>query len=183
MDTSPRSLVELFHLLFLAHLRERVDPSFYVVKGGCNLRFFFKSVRYSEDIDLDVHTIARDTLKAQVSKLLASGSFIKVLRSRGLEIQGVNPVKQTDTTQRWKLQVTGPSTSVPVPTKIEFSRRPSVETSVYEQIDLQLIQSHELYPILCNHYSRDSAFLQKASALIHRNETQALTGLQEKLES
>ena len=32
-----------------------------LVKGGCNLRFFFDSVRYSEDIDFDVAVIARET--------------------------------------------------------------------------------------------------------------------------
>jgi hypothetical protein len=44
----PRQSVELFHLVFLRALfataedRERV-----ALKGGCNLRFYFGSVRYS----------------------------------------------------------------------------------------------------------------------------------------
>ena len=55
--------VEQFHLLFLAHFGARVDKKLYCLKGGCNLRFFWKSIRYSEDIDFDVHTIARSLCK------------------------------------------------------------------------------------------------------------------------
>ena len=42
------------------------------LKGGCNLRFFFQSVRHSEDIDFDVATIAKATLSKKVDDLLAS---------------------------------------------------------------------------------------------------------------
>src|SRR5689334_9273310 len=120
---TPQQQVELFHLIFLRHLGERVDRLHYSLKGGCNLRFFFKSVRYSEDIDLDVRVIAKDTLKSQVSKLLNSTAFQQVLKTRKLSIIEANPVEQTDTTQRWKLRVQGPATGLSVPTKIEFSRR------------------------------------------------------------
>jgi predicted nucleotidyltransferase component of viral defense system len=173
MAASPRSDAEIFHLLFLAHLRDRVDPRLYVLKGGCNLRFYFKSVRYSEDIDLDVHTVAKDTLKNQVSKLLESDSFAGVLKTKQLRISDVTAPKQTDTVQRWKLKVAGPGSSVAIPTKIEFSRRPSPEEAFYEPVDSQLTQTYALYPILCNHYSRASAVVQKVGALIHRTETQA----------
>ena len=37
MDTiSPIALVEQFHLLFLAQLGRRVNPSLFVLRGGCN---------------------------------------------------------------------------------------------------------------------------------------------------
>ena len=37
--------IERFHLLFLAQLGQKLDKRFYALKGGCNLRFFFKSIR------------------------------------------------------------------------------------------------------------------------------------------
>ena len=67
-----RQAIEVFHLLFLRHLGTRVDKALYVLKGGCNLRFFFKSIRYSEDMDLDVHTIAPATLAGNVHRILES---------------------------------------------------------------------------------------------------------------
>jgi hypothetical protein len=50
-------LVERFHLLFLAQLVRRVKPGLFVLKGGCNLRFFHRSIRYSQDMDLDLGEI------------------------------------------------------------------------------------------------------------------------------
>jgi predicted nucleotidyltransferase component of viral defense system len=173
MNGTPQQNVELFHLLFLAHLRDRVDPSLYALKGGCNLRFYFKSVRYSEDIDLDVHTVAKDTLKNQVSKLLFSDSFAGVLRTKQLQITEITAHKQTDTVQRWKLKVSGPGSSVPVPSKIEFSRRPNPAKPVYQQVDPQLTQSYALYPVLCNHYERPAAVVQKIQTLPDRDLPQA----------
>ncbi len=54
--------IECFHLAFLATLRASVQPQRYVLKGGANLRYFYASNRYSEDIDLD---IAADTVSLQ----------------------------------------------------------------------------------------------------------------------
>jgi predicted nucleotidyltransferase component of viral defense system len=49
-----QSNIELFHLLFLRQIEGKLDKKLYALKGGCNLRFFFKSIRYSEDIDFDI---------------------------------------------------------------------------------------------------------------------------------
>ena len=47
MDTTlPSHVIEQFHLLFLAHLTRGADKRAIVVKGGCNLRFFHRSIRY-----------------------------------------------------------------------------------------------------------------------------------------
>ncbi len=56
-----RQTIEIFHLLFLRAFGARVDKSLFALKGGCNLRFFLKSIRYSEDMDLDIHTMAVGT--------------------------------------------------------------------------------------------------------------------------
>jgi hypothetical protein len=49
--------VELFHLLFLDQLGRKLDKRVYALKEGYNLRFFMKSIRYSEDMDIDIQTI------------------------------------------------------------------------------------------------------------------------------
>lgn len=46
--------IELFHVAFLDVLPKRVDRRRYILKGGANLRYFFGSLRYSEDLDLDL---------------------------------------------------------------------------------------------------------------------------------
>src|SRR6266576_2445862 len=95
--------VELFHLSFLRALTAGADRANYHVKGGCNLRFWFRSVRYSEDLDLDVEVTARATLKNKVERLLSTGPLPALLRVRGLAITSWSAPKQTETTQRWKV--------------------------------------------------------------------------------
>jgi hypothetical protein len=43
-----RQAIEIFHLLFLRAFGARVDKALFALKGGCNLRFFLKSIRYSK---------------------------------------------------------------------------------------------------------------------------------------
>lgn len=173
MKFTAKEAVEVFHLLFMNSLCQRVEKSLLTLKGGCNLRFFFKSIRYSEDIDFDVHTIAVHTLKKNVDTLLAAPAFKLQLQAKGIELVSASAPKQTETTQRWKigLQVKGISTTVP--TKVEFSRRQSSESSVYEAVDSELVSRYQLLPVLCQHYVLDEAVVQKIAALIGRAETQA----------
>ena len=94
--------VEQFHLLFLAQLGRRLNPSLFVLKGGCNLRFFLESVRYSEDMDLDLGDVGADVFRDKVRDVLASRPFAQILEARGIAIERVSAPKQTETTQRWK---------------------------------------------------------------------------------
>jgi predicted nucleotidyltransferase component of viral defense system len=162
MLTTPLQQVELFHLLFVRHLGEKIDKRHFVLKGGPNLRFYFKSIRYSENIDLDVHIVSKETLRTQVTKLLSSVQFQKTLAAH----------KQSETTQRWKLKIFGPASSLPTPTKIEFSRR-ELGHVVFEPVNSDIITKYNLYPVLCSHYDRASCLSQKISALAHRAQTQA----------
>lgn len=170
---STQSSIEIFHLLFLQQLEKQMDKKLYALKGGCNLRFFFKSIRYSEDIDFDVTTISKSTLEKKVSKILSSTNFSRILQSNGIEIIKSNPIKQTDTTQRWKLLLRIKQSTLPIPTKIEFSRRKMDGDIAYAAVDSELLTQYHLYPIICNHYTHNTAVIQKIKALIGRTETQA----------
>ena len=45
-----RQVVELFHLVFVRALFSNLpDKTLIAIKGGINLRFYFQSVRFSED--------------------------------------------------------------------------------------------------------------------------------------
>lgn len=44
---------EVVHLLILEELGKLRDGKAVALKGGVNLRLFFGSLRYSEDVDLD----------------------------------------------------------------------------------------------------------------------------------
>jgi predicted nucleotidyltransferase component of viral defense system len=168
-----RQYVELFHLLFLSQLGRKVDKKEYVLKGGCNLRFFFKSPRYSEDMDLDAGKIPVHVLQEKVDGILRSDSFRQILQVRGLEIEHVTEHKPTATTQRWKLGLLVSGSETPLPTKIEFSRRGIAAPPKFESIDPALVRAYELPPVMTNHYPGNIAFQQKIEALLTRSAPQA----------
>jgi len=168
-----RQAIEVFHLLFLKQLGSRVDKNLWALKGGCNLRFFLKSIRYSEDMDFDVHTIAKDTLRRNVNTILGSQAFVGILKTQKLAIVQYSEPKQTETTQRWKVRLRMLGSEQELPTKIEFSRRGLDEGLVFEPVDGELLHLYRLSPMLASHYTKERAFLQKVSALANRSETQA----------
>lgn len=169
----PYSKTEQFHLIFLAHLTKRVAQDLFALKGGCNLRFYFKSVRYSQDIDFDVQKISQETLRSNVRNILKSKAFLDQLTAAGVDIAQVSEAKQTDTTQRWKLLLRTNQLDRDIPTKIEFSRRDGIIGAVMAPIDQDILVSYKLYPIATYHYPRIWAVRQKIAALIGRTQTQA----------
>lgn len=174
MALSDRAAVEFFHLVFLrALVGKGQDKSLFALKGGCNLRFYFGSVRYSEDIDLDVTVVARATLQSKVDRLLASPLVGAPLRAQGLELTDLSAPKPTETTQRWKVGLRVLARSLELRTKIEFSRRGAVTGSQFEAVPPAILRPYALTPFLATHYSAQTAAIQKIEALAGRAEPQA----------
>jgi len=169
--------VELFHLLFLDQLGRKLDKRSYALKGGCNLRFFMKSIRYSEDMDIDIRTapptIANDNLRRTVAGILQSKPFAQILQIHGIMIGQWSEPKQTATTQRWKAGLSINGSTVLLPTKIEFSRRGMKGDTLFDAVDPELVRNYHLSPIMASHYDGSSAYEQKVDALVSRVSTQA----------
>lgn len=168
-----RQTVELFHLVFLDQMGRKLDKRNYVLKGGCNLRFFMKSFRYSEDIDIDAQTIPKEKLIDTVEGILKGTAFTHILGIKGIKIERFSAPKQTDTTQRWKILLSNTQSQLPLHTKIEFSRRGFREGAVFESITPEIIKKYSISPIMANHYDMQSAYEQKIEALATRNTVQA----------
>ncbi|MEI8243771.1 MAG: nucleotidyl transferase AbiEii/AbiGii toxin family protein [bacterium] len=169
----PIACVEQFHLLFLDQLGRKLDKRCYALKGGCNLRFYLKSIRYSEDMDLDIQSTPVNVLQDRVEQILSGKSFAQILQARGLAVVHYTAPKQTETTQRWKLSLAAKQAALPFHTKIEFSRRGIDDPVVFEPVDSLLMRDYQMTPFLASHYPPEAAFRQKINALIHRAQTQA----------
>jgi len=166
--------VECFHLQVARLLLAGPDKGSFAIKGGCNLRFFFESPRYSEDIDIDVgERVPVHVLKDKVSGLLEGPALSLALRSRGLQVSGLSTPKQTETTQRWKISLTVEGLALPLPTKVEFSRRAPIDEAVLEVVSPGILEEHQSMTFLAPHYPLGAAVRQKVSALADRREVQA----------
>jgi len=168
-----RQWVELFHLLFLAQLGRKLEKNSYALKGGGNMRFFLRSPRYSDDIDLDVQRVAVDVLRKKVNSILYSKPFREILRVRDIEIERITEHKQTETTQRWKMGLVVPHGEKSLPTKIEFSRRGLEKPLEFGSISAEIIRAYEISPIMVNHYPAEVTCQQKIRALLSRSTAQA----------
>src|SRR3989337_2727892 len=169
--------VELFHLLFLDQLGRKLDKRVYALKGGCNLRFFMKSIRYSEDMDIDIQTIPptipKDKLRNTVAGILKSKPFAQILQIHSIMIGRWSEPKQTATTQRWKVGLSIYGSNIELPTKIEFSRRGMKGHTVFEAVDPALVRYYRLKYSVTLHPSSCRAYEQKVEALVTRTTTQA----------
>jgi hypothetical protein len=146
----------------------------WALKGGVNLRLFFKSIRYSEDMDIDIKTLSVDSVKKRVIKILASPSFITNLRTFGIreiKIPDMTKAKQTSTTQRFKIHLLTYSGNDYF-TKIEFSRRGFTGTPAVESIPASVLRPYGITPFIISHYPASIAAIQKISALLSRSSVQ-----------
>ncbi len=170
--TAPQA-TELFHIAFLDVLSKRLESDRYVLKGGANLRYFFGSVRYSQDVDLDVEGVPAWRLNEKIEALLSSPQIAILLRHVGLSVAERSNPKDTDTTQRWKVGLEAPGHSDLIRTKIEFSYREGDGARRVESVPRHIVEPYALRPPLVPHYVQDAPTRQKVLALAGRSETQA----------
>lgn len=166
---------EVFHLSFLRELTRAVPPTSFAVKGGCNLRFFFGSIRYSEDIDIDVWDVPVHVLRDKVLAILDSSTLLDTLRTFGVErIEPSDPAraKQTETVQRFKLRLVSSAGEI-LPTRIEFSRREHDAEVRSEPVSTSVLSEYRIAPLIVPHYEARAATRQKIEALATRREPQA----------
>jgi predicted nucleotidyltransferase component of viral defense system len=166
---------EVVHLLILRRLAGIRRGAGITVKGGVNLRLFFGSVRYSEDMDLDGTTQASEVVRETISSLFESEEFTRQLRAFGIrELDpGEGPNKNTGTTFRYKFGVVVPG-GVRYSTKVEisFRDRHAADKAVRES-PWGILRAYGMEPLEVQHYVKEAAVRQKLDALSGRREAQA----------
>lgn len=173
MKLSKAQTIEFFHIAFLGVLGSRLDPARYVLKGGANLRYFFASERYSEDIDLDLIRPVPWGLEDQVDAALSSPALRSLLAIGNLTLAEHTRAKQTETTHRWKVGIQAPNDSALVRSKVEFSNREGEGTYALASLPDAVVEPYALRPPSVQHYGAAAATAQKVAALADRTQTQA----------
>lgn len=166
---------EVFHIEFLRNFSRKVKPTFYSLKGGVNLRLYFKSIRYSEDMDLDINTVGVNELGEITMRILTSPIFQNELKAFGIGKivpPNMSKAKQKETTQRFKIHLIT-DRNEDFFTKIEFSRRRSSAKSIVEPIPDGILRMYRMSPLIISHYGIKTAIEQKINALVQRSMVQA----------
>ncbi|MBI2201267.1 MAG: nucleotidyl transferase AbiEii/AbiGii toxin family protein [Armatimonadetes bacterium] len=175
MNTDALQKREVFHLSALRALVRSVPGDTLALKGGTNLRFFFGSIRYSEDMDLDTRKIAVHVLREKVMSFLQSRTLVDTLRTYGIARivpPDLRHAKQTETVQRFKVHLIT-TAGEDLSTKIEFSRRGFSGDARAESVSAVITATYQMPPLIVPHYVGAAAVQQKITALLSRPEPQA----------
>lgn len=167
---NPLQIREIFHLEFLRWFGEKTKSEYYALKGGMNLRFFYNSFRYSQDMDLNAHIIRVDVLQDKVMQVLESSSFQDNLKPFGIDDiipPDITKAKQTETTQRFKVHLIT-ANKEDLFTKIEFSPRRFKNNIKIETVSNAILREYKITPLLVPHYDIISTVSQKLKALSAR---------------
>ena len=165
-------VIEFFHVAFLDALQHRLERGRWVLKGGANLRYFFDSQRYSEDIDLDFLGEAPWGVREKIGEVINSQLLAALLQVKGVSVGEWSEHKQTDTTRRWKIGIVAPGHSELIRTKIEFSSRGADERFQAEVVPQRIVSAYALRPPIVQHYTIAPATEQKVAALAGRTQVQ-----------
>ena len=175
MRIDPFQARDVFHLVFLRALARSVPLPTFVLKGGSNLRFFFGSIRYSEDMDLDASGLPVHLLRDKVMAILISPALSDTLRTYDIE-RVVPPnlasAKHTETVQRFKVHLVT-AAGEDLSTKVEFSRRGFDTPIRAEPVAAPILAAYRMPPLIVPHYSAVAAVRQKIQALASRRQPEA----------
>lgn len=172
---NPFQIREVFHLEFLRWFARKMEANRYALKGGANLRFFYKSVRYSADMDIDITGVRVEKVKKIVMEILSARGLADNLKFFGIErivAPDLTKAKQTETTQRFKIHLLT-ARGEDLFTKIEFSRRGLKGAAVVEPVSVPILRAYKMAPLLVPHYDAASAIGQKIQALAERSVLEA----------
>jgi len=149
----------------------------YAVKGGVNLRLFFKSFRYPRIWILDVRCITVIKLQETVMGILASSSFVENLKPSA--------------SQEWPRRICRRRNRPRPPSVLDPSHNRFRRRSFYKDwnfpaevltelllraaVDDSIMRVYKLSPVLVPHYDVRSAIAQKINALAGRTAVQART--------
>ena len=169
----PIEIVEGFHLAFLQALATRANLAAWALKGGGNLRLFYASERFSEDLDLDTFDIEPWAFQDRIDQALASSLLTRTLGILGSRIEYANRKERSDTRSKWVIGLRHPAETQLVYTQIEVSHREYpyrgfVKVEPVSQVVVAPYASALRRPTF-GHYLPRAAIAQKVDALGERD--------------
>lgn len=172
-----QQVVESFHLALMTVLGERAGRDVFVLKGGTSLRFFLKSIRYSEDIDIDVPTVEQWRFTDRIKVAVEGEALARLLSLLGTSMDQGYRKGASATKEDWSFELVHPDVPLPVRTRLEVSYREHdyPADSFFPDRpanDVMAPYARALRAPIITRYRVPVAMSQKVRALYGRTETQ-----------
>lgn len=118
-----QQVVESFHLALMTVLGDRAGRDAFVLKGGASLRFFLRSIRYSEDLDIDVPTMEPWRFTDRIKATVEGEILARLLALLGTTVNQGYRKDASATKEDWSFELAHPDVPLPVRTRVEVSYR------------------------------------------------------------
>lgn len=118
-----QQIVEGFHLALLTVLGDRGGRDAFVLKGGASLRFFLKSIRYSDDVDIDVPTMDQWRFTDRIKAAVEGETLVRLLALLGTTMSQGYRKDASATKEDWSFELVHTDVPLPVRTRLEVSYR------------------------------------------------------------
>lgn len=171
---TPLEIREAVHVTLLRRLVERL-PEGLRLKGGVNLRLYYGSVRYSEDMDLDAAPRHRNKLQGVLTRIIEDPAYRRELDVLGIEGITPNAVQPGTGDAGLKFKLQAFAAGVPYHTKVEISFRETSPAAWAEAAAIpEVTQARYGCPgFSVARYEHAAAVVQKVNALATRSSVQA----------
>jgi len=172
-----QQVVESFHLALMTVLGARGGRDAFVLKGGASLRFFLKSIRYSEDVDIDVPAMEQWRFTDRIKTAVEGETLARLLALLGTTMSQGYRKDASATKEDWSFELAHPDVPLPVWTRLEVSYREydyPVDSWFPDRpaSDIMAPYARVLRAPVIMRYRIPIAMSQKVRALYGRKETQ-----------
>jgi predicted nucleotidyltransferase component of viral defense system len=127
-----QAAIELMQARVLSALFNRVVDKEIVLKGGFAMKVIANSNRLTKDIDLHANGASLERVQS-----ITRGAINELKKSNLLDDFRVTEPKQTDTTQRWKINGRIAGGETPVHLVIEVSRRGNIPSALISSVKFE----------------------------------------------
>jgi len=159
-------LREFFLLVFLRHLSQRFAGRKWAVRGSACLRFFHRSPRIPEEIEIDMDSrMSQAAIKESVETVLENKVFAAVLATKGIKSVKASPAKKTALAIVWKVVITS-SAGRRINTVIEVGTRKKAPSYSTGTPATTVLERHSFQPFSAQFYGADEMAAQAITALV-----------------
>jgi predicted nucleotidyltransferase component of viral defense system len=173
MTVDSLATAEAFHLAFLSALQSSAGHDRFALKGGGNLRFFYRSLRYSEDIDLDVFVVDPRRFAPKMDRAIGSRATERLLSVLDIQISSRTMRERSTTREKWEVVLAHGALEQAVRTRVDlsFRNRDALPGVAVEPVPAEVMTPYApLVAPVVGHYLPEAAIEQKIYALKERAE-------------
>ena len=153
-------------MVFLRHLSQRFAGKKWAVRGASCMRFFHRSPRIPEEMEIDVEPRMNPaTITESVQTVLENKVFATVLATKGIKSIKVSPAKKSAASIFWKV-IINTDNGRHITTGVEIGLKKKAPSYSTGAPALTVLERHAFQPFSAQFYGADEMAAQSITSLV-----------------